>query len=68
MSTKENGVHKCPVCEQYVFEEASSFEICEVCNWQDDRVQEDDPDYTGGANKMSLNQARKAYIKGEAVR
>ena len=38
--------------------------ICNVCGWEKDGVQNDDPDFWGGANKMSLNQARKAYRKG----
>lgn len=26
------------------------YEICPVCNWEDDPVQFKDPDYKGGAN------------------
>ena len=63
----ENGAHKCPVCEQYVFEETRSYDICEVCGWEDDNIQAGDPDYEGGANEMSLNQAREAYRKGVLV-
>ena len=58
----EDGAHKCPVCEQYVFEEANSYEICD-CGWEDCGVQEDDPDYEGGANVLSLNQAREHWQK-----
>lgn len=53
------GKHKCPVCGQ--FEEYNSLDICEVCGWQDDAVQEATPDSTTGANHISLNQAKKAY-------
>jgi len=35
--------------------------ICPVCYWENDTVQEDDPDYGGGANEESLNVARKNY-------
>ncbi|NLG37630.1 MAG: hypothetical protein GX549_06405 [Clostridiales bacterium] len=38
--------------------------MCDVCGWQDDGVQNDDPDFAGGANHMSLNQAREAYKQG----
>ena len=58
------GVHKCPVCEKTIFEEYNSSEICEVCKWEDCGQQEDNPDCGGGANKMSLNQAREAFKKG----
>jgi hypothetical protein len=39
-------------------DQPGSYEICEVCFWEDDIVQFDDPDYDGGANKVSLRQAR----------
>ncbi|MCD8343339.1 MAG: hypothetical protein LUC19_03000 [Oscillospiraceae bacterium] len=55
--------HKCPVCGQYEFSEVDSFEVGEVCGWEDDGVQEDDPDYDGGANPLSLNQFRKEWIE-----
>jgi len=41
------------------------YDICEACGWQDDNVQNNDPDYRGGANTMSLNEAKEAYRKGE---
>ena len=56
---------ECPVCNGYVFK--YEFDICPVCMWQHDMVQEEDPDYNGGANKMSLNQAREAFRNGEKV-
>ena len=37
--------------------------ICPVCFWQDDYVQLHDHDFSGGANKVSLNQARKNFIE-----
>lgn len=60
--------HNCPVCGKYVFEEYNSLEICDVCLWQDDAIQENDPDYRGGANKMSLNEAKEAYKNGIQIR
>ena len=64
---KDNDRHMCPVCGQYEFEFHGSFDICEVCGWEDDNVQENDPDYAGGANIISLNQAKKAYKSGMTV-
>ncbi len=40
-----------------------TFEICSVCYWEDDNIQADDPDYKGGANSISLNEARNNYRK-----
>lgn len=42
-------------------------EICEVCGWEDDELQNDDPQFDGGANDMSLEQAREAYRQGRPV-
>ena len=55
----------CPVCGlEEAFEVPESWEICPRCNWEDDPVQRSDPDYWGGANDLSLNQARHAWLKG----
>jgi hypothetical protein len=53
----------CPCCDFRTLDEPPSgtFNICPICFWEDDNVQYDDPDYTGGANQVSLNQARKNY-------
>ena len=38
-----------------------SYEICPVCNREDDPVQAGDPNYEGGANPVSLTQARENF-------
>ena len=52
--------YKCECCGNYTLPEESigMDNICPVCYWQDDYVQLHDPDFMGGANKESLNQAR----------
>ena len=57
----------CPVCGQYTFKAFGNYEVCPVCNWENDSLQYDLPDEDGGANRMSLNQAREAWKKGEKV-
>ena len=49
----------CPCCGYRTLsdEEPGSYEVCKVCFWEDDIVQFDDPDYEGGANRVSLRQA-----------
>lgn len=37
------------------------YEICPICGWQDDHLQNDEPNYAGGANEMCLNDARKHW-------
>lgn len=53
--------HLCPVCEQYTFSDEDSYEICPVCDWEDDSLQLKNPDFEGGANIMSLKQAKKEW-------
>ena len=50
----------CPCCGK---EEVEYFDICETCGWQNDDLQLDHPDMAGGANPISLNQARENYEK-----
>jgi|LGVF01.2.fsa_nt_gb hypothetical protein len=51
----------CPVCEEYEFEESSDYDICDICGWENDGLQNDDPDYWGGANSLSVNESKKVY-------
>ncbi len=52
----------CPVCGRYTF--AEPHDICPVCGWEQDSVQEADPSFAGGANEMSLCDARKKWEDG----
>jgi len=54
----------CPICGQYEFEE--DFDLCAICEWQYDRVQYNDPDYWGGANRLSINEYRKEWAARNA--
>lgn len=51
----------CACCGKPSLPAGSVFEICPICGWQDDDIQNDDPDFAGGANEMSLNQAKDAF-------
>lgn len=53
----------CPCCGFLTLSEPppGTYAICKVCFWEDDGVQFADPDYEGGANTVSLNQARKTF-------
>ncbi len=56
-----------PVCGKHEFDEDFYDDICPVCGWQRDSLQEKNPDYENGENFMSLNEAREAYKRGEMV-
>ncbi|MCC8014659.1 MAG: hypothetical protein LIO87_05640 [Eubacterium sp.] len=53
--------HKCPVCGKTEFESYNSYDICDVCGWEDDGFQEEYPDEPECANEYSLNEYRKKY-------
>ncbi|MEB9974689.1 CPCC family cysteine-rich protein [Bacillus cereus] len=56
--------YTCPCCGYKTLEEEppGTFDICNICFWEDDNVQFDDPDYEGGANEYSLRQYQKAFL------
>ena len=53
---------ECPVCGKYYFTEENSFDICPICGWENDGVQADDHNYAGGANSLSVNEARIEFF------
>lgn len=57
--------YQCPCCGYFTLKEntGNSFQLCEVCFWEDDGIQSSDPDYEGGANRVSLNQAIQNFKK-----
>ena len=65
MNLNETNKISCPCCGKSMVEE---YDICEVCNWENDPVQLWNPDRPGGANIMSLNEAREAYSQGKEVK
>ena len=64
---ERNSRHKCLCCGKGIVEGNQLYDICSVCGWEDDLVQAEDPDYSGGANQMSLNEARKAWKEGRKI-
>lgn len=58
---------ECPCCNEKTLTDPGHYDICSNCGWEDDPIQRGDPDYTGGANEMSLNEARAAYKQGKKV-
>lgn len=50
----------CPVCNTPI----EMDDICEVCNWQNTGPYNID----GGPNKMTLKEAKKAWVEGKPIR
>ena len=51
----------CPCCGLDVVRE--EYDICKICGWENDHVQNKDENYAGGANKLSLKEYRKDFLK-----
>ena len=53
----------CPCCGYKTLSEKpdGTYIICEVCYWEDDPVQLNDPDFEDGANRVSLRQGQKNF-------
>lgn len=56
-----NKKFQCKCCGYFTLGEECSYDICPVCFWEDDEAMYRDPDMTGGANKVSLTEARENY-------
>ena len=55
--------YKCVCCGNYTLDEEppGTYLICSICDWEDDIIQYDDPNYQGGANRLCLNSAKEKY-------
>ncbi len=72
MPPSEYRRYPCPCCGYWTILDRGNgppgtYDICPVCGWEDDPVQFDDPDYTGGANDLSLNEVRQAFLDWQAA-
>ncbi|MBP3944592.1 hypothetical protein J5U18_13725 [Sphingobacteriaceae bacterium WQ 2009] len=57
--------YTCPCCGYKTFNEVpnGTYDICHVRFWEDDPIQFDDPNYEGGANRVSLKQGQINFIE-----
>jgi len=67
MEKTAETMNSCPCCGSMTIETPGMYDICRVCGWEDDDLQSDNPGYAGGANHMSLNEARAAFKEGRKV-
>lgn len=59
--------HKCPICGAYEFPYEHSFDICEVCGWEDDLYINDDGEEDTGANRCTPRVARMLWKHGKTI-
>ncbi|PZO34365.1 MAG: hydrolase [Flavobacteriaceae bacterium] len=69
MDNKNNRKHTCPCCGYFTlnYEADNTFQLCPVCYWEDDGIQFRDPTYEGGANRVSLIQAKENFKSFGAI-
>lgn len=55
--------YPCPCCDYLTLQQPppGTHTTCEVCAWEDERVQFRDPDRTDGPNSVSLRDARETF-------
>jgi hypothetical protein len=59
----EKVIYTCPCCGFKTIDEPFSYEICEICGWEDDPIQLEYPTLKGGANKGSLYEEQVEILK-----
>ena len=59
----DSAHHPCRCCGSLAIDELGAYEICPVCRWEDDPSQFENPDFGGGANKLSLNESRRRFLR-----
>ena len=52
---------KCPCCGYKTLDERGSFDICDVCFWEDDGIEELDKE--SGPNRMTLREGKENFEK-----
>lgn len=57
---------KCPCCNEGIIEER--YDICDICGWEDDKIQNLDRSFAGGANKLSLIDHCREYFKNSRIK
>lgn len=55
----------CPVCGYLTLNERDSFDICIICFWEDDGIDDYEKDFESGPNHMTLTEARNNFIKSK---
>jgi len=59
---QDSDLYPCPCCGYLMFGgPPGTFEICEICGWEDDFAQLRFPALAGGANRVSLIEAQQNY-------
>jgi len=60
---KSEGILKnsCPVCGYLTLDERDSFDICAICFWEDDGIDDFEENNDSGPNHMTLKEGREVF-------
>lgn len=53
--------NSCPVCGYLTLDERDSFDICAICFWEDDGIDDFEVNKDSGPNHMTLNEGREIF-------
>ena len=56
--------YKCPCCGSLTLDDHNENSICNICGWEDDWWDSNNPDRPPMCNPLSLNEYRKKYESG----
>lgn len=54
-------LNSCPVCGYLTLEERDAFEICGICFWEDDGIDDFEENEDSGPNHMTLKEGRAIF-------
>lgn len=60
---EKNDEYKICECCKIGIIKKDIYDICSECGWEDDPFQNDEIDFSGGANELSLIDHRKRYFE-----
>jgi len=53
--------NSCPVCGYLTLDERSSYDICSICFWEDDGIDDFEVNKNSGPNHMTLKEGREIF-------
>jgi rRNA maturation protein Nop10 len=65
-STSPRLLKKCMCCGEYTIPIGSTYEVCPICGWIDDKYQNNHPDSLDRKNPMTLLQMKEIYGRKQA--
>jgi len=57
--------NSCPVCGYLTLEQRDSFDICSICFWEDDGIDDFEVNEDSGPNHMTLKEGREIFQKAK---